>query len=105
MRVQLLNFEGGPKVLLLNFEGGPGSQCPSVPGSWGPRPTFTPCPNNSSAKSAVHQYRKSKISDIVLVILHLLLQSFPPNSLGNIKKLSGFGIRGMQLHAHASAHT
>ena len=24
MRVPLLNFEGGPRVLLLNFEGGPG---------------------------------------------------------------------------------
>ena len=35
------NFEGGPGVPLLNFEGGPGSQ---DPGSWGPGPTFTPCP-------------------------------------------------------------
>ena len=56
MRVQLLNFEGGPGVLLLNFEGGPGVQLLNfegrpgsrTPASQGPGsrsrgPTFTPC--------------------------------------------------------------
>ena len=58
--VPLLSFEGGPGVLLLNFEGGPGVPLlhfrgvpgptfklgggSRVPGSWGPGPTFTPCP-------------------------------------------------------------
>ena len=55
MRVSLLNFEGGPGVPLLNFEGGSGipllnfeggSRVPESrdPKSWGPSPTFTPCP-------------------------------------------------------------
>ena len=32
--VPTLNFEGGPVVPLLNFEGDPGYQGPEVPGSW-----------------------------------------------------------------------
>ena len=46
MRVPLLNFERGPGVPLLNFEGSPGSWILGSrgPESWGPGPTFTPCP-------------------------------------------------------------
>ena len=60
--VPLSNFEGDPGVPLLNFEGvpGPGSQGLKVPGSGGPGPTFTPCPDsyhNNKGYSCQQKYK------------------------------------------------
>ena len=48
MRVPLLNFEGGPRVLLLNFEGGPGVPLLNFTGVPGPTLNFEGVPGPGS---------------------------------------------------------
>ena len=88
-------MEGDPGVPLLNFEGGPGFRVLGShdPRSWGPGPTFTPCPNTSNCQkndvffNNSYQIRR-KLPTIVKIVQWIISSCKICNIAKNNKGLS-----------------